>query len=463
MATQFPVSLTFTEAFELTRSPTTSDLAAANLFHSSPNTGLARSLGVDPDDALVPSLLTPTNVYFQEIVARLRREGHHTEGTRWPLRMRWAESDVQMTATVRLMPPNVLVTTVKVRGYEVDELNLVAQLIGLQERRSRGAIPDLLRWTAAIVGAGSDGPGDETTFRKLPGGPLPATHLMVPNEDASTWAESHEQELLAVLIRDRNYRFSDRRLTKSLIKKNAELNLKGGARKWVDKQGALLVNSTSTPRRSLEFAHLVHMQILALAMQTLFGEYSRRRKEAPYSFDFVLDKALTWVKEPERVLRRSVSGQELWALLANELALSRDAKRLLSDRTVRERLANDREAFASIDEWWDEPNLEDQLASQISERPVEPPSERNLVQIINATHAQIAGRDINTFTSFDGLLDALTEAVDGVPNLEPATKDEALSLISRLRATAGTVATATAGGAGATIVGAALKQLLGLH
>ena len=464
MGTKFPVAVAFTEAVELYRSPTAFELAHANLFRMTPNTGLVRGLGADPEEAVVPFVLAPTNVYFQEILRRLRADGLSAEGPRWPLRVRCARNVIELTASIRLVPPNVLVTTAKIRGHQVDEHDFVADLIALQEYRSHGVIPDIMRWTAEMVGARKHRPISETTFRKAPGGPLPAVHLMVPkpSSDVSAWADNHDRELLATLIRDQHYRFSDPRLRESLVKKNSELNLKGGSRRWVDKQGALLVNSAFDERRSSEFTRLVNMQALVLAMQTLFSEYPRRRKEAPYSFDFVVDKALVWVREPGRALRQSVGGQELWSLLADEFALSDDADKLFSDVTIRERLDGDREVFASIVEWWDCRNLEDQLACRMSERPVKPPPLSPVVQIINAKQAQVAGRDINNFLSFDDFLDALAERVDSVTDVDVITKDEALSLISRLRAAAGTVATATVGGAGATLVGAALKQLLGL-
>ena len=84
------------------------------------------------------------------------------------------------------------------------------------------------------------------------------------------------------------------------------------------------------------------------------------------------------------------------------------------------------------------------------------------VQIVHATTAQVAAGDINNFGSFDELLDRLREELDDLEGVDPAAQEEARTLLDKLRAASGDVATGSAASAGGAVLGAALKQLLGL-
>jgi hypothetical protein len=463
MNMQLLISVAFTESVELVQLPTEAALTAANLFKATPNTGLVTRLGADPDEGLVPSILSPTNIYFQEILRRFRQNKVRIDGTRWPLIGTFDGVEVRLITTIRLLPPNVLVTTVKVNGLKIGSDNLVNDLIASQKQGGE-IVRDLLRWTADIVGACDHRPTGVETYRKIAGSPLPAIHVRVPAPVATIaeWSDKRQPQLLAALIRDVQHESSDPAIEASLVRKNAELNRKGGSRTWVDKQGALLVSSDFDRDGSPGFARLVDMQAVVLAMRTLFSEYPRRRRESPYSFDFLLQKSLTWIREPGRVLRKSVGSRELWKLLADEFALSQDADHLSSDPAVRERLDAGRDVFAGTASWWLTDDLETQLAEEMSAQRVEPSQQASVVQIIHATQAQISARDINNFASFDEFVDALREALEGVVDIDVATKQEALGLVDKLRMATGSMATVAGGGAAAAVVGAAIKQLLGL-
>lgn len=85
------------------------------------------------------------------------------------------------------------------------------------------------------------------------------------------------------------------------------------------------------------------------------------------------------------------------------------------------------------------------------------------VQFVFAEQAQVAARDVNnSFNTYDELLDRIAEALANMPDVSDADRDEAKSLLERLRGKADSVTTAAAGGAGGAVLGALFRQMLGL-
>lgn len=92
-----------------------------------------------------------------------------------------------------------------------------------------------------------------------------------------------------------------------------------------------------------------------------------------------------------------------------------------------------------------------------------PPPSPNITQIVHAAQAQVAAGDINNFVSFTALLDRVEEALDEVDGVNDDARQEARSMLDKLRGASGTVATGTASGAGGALLGAVLKKVLGFE
>lgn len=90
-------------------------------------------------------------------------------------------------------------------------------------------------------------------------------------------------------------------------------------------------------------------------------------------------------------------------------------------------------------------------------------SAMTVTQIIHATNAQIAGRDITNFISFGELLDAVQHQLDQLTDLADSDRHEAQSIIDRLRSATTQVTLTAAGAGGGTVIGAILMSLLHLH
>lgn len=85
-----------------------------------------------------------------------------------------------------------------------------------------------------------------------------------------------------------------------------------------------------------------------------------------------------------------------------------------------------------------------------------------IMQVVQAAQAQVAAGNITNYVSFTQLLDRVEEALGQVDGVDDETRAEARGLLDKLRAASGTVATESASGAGGALLGALLKQALGL-
>lgn len=81
---------------------------------------------------------------------------------------------------------------------------------------------------------------------------------------------------------------------------------------------------------------------------------------------------------------------------------------------------------------------------------------------MHAANAQVAAGDIHNYVSFNELLDRAEAELKGLDGIDAATQEEAQGILAKLRSVSGTVATGTATSAGGALVGALLRQLLGL-
>lgn len=92
-----------------------------------------------------------------------------------------------------------------------------------------------------------------------------------------------------------------------------------------------------------------------------------------------------------------------------------------------------------------------------------PSGNAHVTQIINAVNAQVAAGDIQNFVTFQALLDRAEQEIDALEDIDEEAREEAKSLLAKLRGATGTVATGAAGGAGGAVLGAVFKKLLGLE
>jgi hypothetical protein len=271
--------------------------------------------------------------------------------------------------------------------------------------------------------------------------------------------------LCAAVIRDADYKTSDERIIAGLRHRNSELNAKGGFRRLLDKQGGLLVAAASDrARANTEFKRLVDLQTIGLVLRSFFALYPRARLRAPAMFDFLLAKAVEWVTEPERVLRESVTSANAWSLAASELKLSHDAKKLLEVKSTRARLRVISDETGELNsDWWLNPGLAPQLESAVAAaRLPKAPAAKQIVHIAHAAEVQVALGDITNYTTFAEFTAAVDTAIDGLVGVDETAKAEAKGILAKMCSKGGEVASAAAGSAGGSLLGAVLKQILGL-
>jgi hypothetical protein len=87
---------------------------------------------------------------------------------------------------------------------------------------------------------------------------------------------------------------------------------------------------------------------------------------------------------------------------------------------------------------------------------------QQITQIINAATAQVAAGDIHNYGSFEELLDRLAEDLDHLTDVDEETRDEARGILDKLRSASGKITVGAAASGGGALIGALLKQKLGL-
>jgi hypothetical protein len=377
----------------------------------------------------------------------------------------WNGQAAEMYLTTKVFPADVLVVTVHVRGIRVAEDRLMESLVSAQQGLPERLLPDLQRILGSIIVSADRNAVDDAP--RLVGSTWPTTLLRVdvPPDDIAGWVDERWAPLCAAVIRDEDYKTSDERVLAGIRNRNSELNAKGGSRRLLDKQGGLLVAATrDRARANIEFKRLVDLQTIGLVFRSFFELYPRARAQAPARFDFLLAKAVEWVTEPERVLRESVTSANTWSLAASELKLSHDVKKLLDVKSTRARLrVISDETGAPNTDWWLNPGLAPQLESAVTAaKPRKAPATKQIVHIAHAAEVQVAFGDIANYTTFAEFTAAVDTAIDRLVGVDEAAKAEAKGILAKMCSKGGEVASAAAGGAGGALLGAVLKQILGL-
>jgi hypothetical protein len=184
------------------------------------------------------------------------------------------------------------------------------------------------------------------------------------------------------------------------------------------------------------------------------------------------DDVLRWLAE----LSRSASGP---AVLTSGRALLAEAERRFGHGMAEaiayvliglgdDRLIDFDDPSRSLDQLTSDQRLANggqfRLTSYGRDRADPPPqAPTSITQIVHAAQAQVAAGDINNYVTFTQLLDRVEEAIDEVDGVDDETREEAHSMVDKLRGTSTTVATGAASGGGGALLGAVLKKILGLE
>jgi hypothetical protein len=356
MSPTLEAEIAFTCAVALTPLVTPADVRASKLFDTAPQVGLPHDLGAVDHDSVVPWTLTPTNVFEQALLNSLRRDGDEVPEKKLPLDIKYAgDTTGRLSLRLSLLPPSVLIVTVSVRGlsfngddfpdraiaWQIADDPYVARVLA----RSVGLVKTLNQREIASVPLGRR----ERAVR---------IRLQQPADTIHGFVQARRRELVGLVHHEARWSLATDESIERVFFKNEELNYHAHSPyRLVDKQGVVQIEAAQGA--SPPFERLVRWQALAVAFREFLVAYRSRREQAPRTYDLVLGKVASWIRDPERVIRDSVSGQETWKLVCREMRIDQELDRVLSTADVRERL--DR-AAAGHDElgsdWWREPDLE---------------------------------------------------------------------------------------------------------
>jgi hypothetical protein len=363
MASQINVALVFNAAHPLARPISSGEIQKSLILNESPNPGPIHELGVGLQEAVIPRLLKPTNVFHQELSNRLAEIGVH-RAKKQPFEVTLSTgAQARLTLQLRIIPPNVLCLTAWLKGVSVDVGSFASELVELQRIDEQTQVLRAMSCAVGMVESVDHRSYEETRPRRV----VPALDLaMDPTADATTWVENHERELVGVLIRDSEYERMAPSLVEAVIAKNRDLNVKTTREvALLDKQGALYVSDNSGSDR---FRRLALLQSIALAYEIFLSSYRTERSTGIEFYDFVLGKLLRWVEMPDPVFRSSVSNRYAWVLIRDEFKLVDDVAEILDSEIVSTRLADSKDLFDRLSQrWWEQPNFPEILSETLAE------------------------------------------------------------------------------------------------
>lgn len=348
----------------LLRQPFTQSVA----FNVSPNVGLSSRLGIAPERAYVPTLLSPTITYHQVIRNTLSRErGVRLDTARFPYRMHVARlgCDVSFAVRTKLFPPATVLLDV-----ELDDIGApdrLDELISWQRLENLRPISDVVRWTIGMIASGNHRRFDPAPSFRF----KPAIHVhgMSTRAKFRDDVERRFRELSGILIRNQDYAGMDDGIAKDIATKNAELNRKSvNELLLVDKQGILYVTPTEDSgdgRGRSSFMQVLDLQEIAMAFAEFLKAFRSIRRLNEDFADFLLSRIVPWIRNAGAVFSPTRTGLNAWRLFVAEFSLDAQLDLALTE-DVRADLAEKQPYFDRLGhEWWRDPEFGETLNHRI--------------------------------------------------------------------------------------------------
>lgn len=319
-------------------------------FNATPNTGLYRQFGLPIKYAYIPLALEPVTGFYNYFQRRARDSGDPLAEKKLPYEIAIPDvGKVSLTMRFRLFPPNILVTTPRIR-FEDNTLEASFDaLFSLRNPRSIPRIRDLTTWPYDLMNR------SDSNFSAA------ATHYAGFHfSDVNTnYLTDGARQLVGLLIGNRDYIEMDESIITSLIDNSAEINKKTTSeRLLINKQGVLLTTSVDRrlDMRRTKFVRVMDLAELALVYRSFLDNvYPESRTEQNEDLlDYVFTRIKAWIEEPQAILNVSYTNRLHWELLLSEFGL-REKLRLLESENpwLSKELSDKSKMFARIiDQWW---------------------------------------------------------------------------------------------------------------
>lgn len=364
------ISLAFSAVVTSTALIERTPAAASELFDVRPNPGAAKDVGARPQAVIVGRVLEPSNVFRQELTARVPV----LEGKRppWHTTLRGGQ---RVTVMPRLTqyPPAALAATLTVEGLEVEERGFAERLIALQEERERDPLAAVLRRSLGMM--------RDLDHRHHPLHDTPrtlvATEVRPPVErhEVKRWAQKNLVGLVGALIRTAPEDL-DPGVAEKIAEQCKSMNEKVVTSFTLVARAGVIHVAPRDGGTQPGFKTLIELCHWAVAIRQFLESFRARRMEAPALYDFYLDIVRGMIEHGDTAIGFSHNSAEVWRVLAVAHKLPTLLKNLLDDGQTRKRLQASQDAFAPLrDGYW----LDADLEARLSDAAV-PQGERDLLE-----------------------------------------------------------------------------------
>ncbi len=341
------------------------------LFNIEPNPGFFGQFSLPRDNSYVPLLLKPTVVYHQAIGRQLRTRYRSLDSRRFPYRLDLEDTGpTDLTIKIRLFPPCILSLTVQLSCFEMPSSRWSAdKLIEIQTLSRYKLVADIVRWTIGIASSLSHQEFDrDPSYVTFPG--LHIAELCEPEELFSHF-QANAAFYAGVLIRNRHWSRMAERITKDVLTKNQELNVKSTAEMMLlDKQGMLFLSANdpeSHGEYAKRFSRAFDICEIGLAYRLFLQHYPYVRSSNEDFFDFVFSKIRLSIEQAKAYFSHSVSNRDLWMLVGKELALAEYLRMIARNQALSDAVDRKQPYFDRLSRgWWSNPRFSLLLSTEIA-------------------------------------------------------------------------------------------------
>jgi hypothetical protein len=298
-------------------------------FTVSPQPGIAKSLGMRSDAAIIPHALIPKDGFHRLTTRRLPGRNFEGELLRvpYPVILEGHRTALIKSITSRLYPLGFQTVRVAAEiplSNSEDLKALFADLHFLRKPHSVKAASHVIRQAFALATGEHKVSAPEISYNTFFG-----MELSLPIDKAgmhSFASVDYSKELVGLLIGSSEIESLGSQLVDRVIKNNYRLNEKSSSEYILTNRGGLVYAVPSVgyksphPGRFKRALELSELALYAASFLDLAGEAAHTHQRLVY---FLLSRIRGWIDAPDVVFPASTTSQLHWGTLSNSLSLTK--------------------------------------------------------------------------------------------------------------------------------------------
>lgn len=314
------------------------------------NPGFLKPLGITSQRSYRPWLVQPAIEVWQEVVRKINRDSDHEaigRSSQLTLKDKDSSEFGDYNFTIRFYRPGILCVEVKLKNELSGDISTLFDYRDLRLHAAACSVVDAL--IGIII---SKTIYEYPLNNSFSAKPAMIYKVPVEEEKFSAWKDYNKDELVGLLINNREFQKSSPDLSDKVIDRNRDLDIKyaKSAFSMVSKQGVLTAYPYDTKDlgNQLKREHMRRFRFLeyALILQVFTEKYSKIRSEDSTTAEFLLFLCVPYLGESVN-LPRSVTGSNTWKLLSEEFSLDRALESI--ETVSRDNSAEQEKYYTNVD------------------------------------------------------------------------------------------------------------------